>query len=123
MASGTRVEPVANPRLGCQVTRRRRIGFELLPQLPDEDAQIFWMLLPRLTPYGVKQPAVFDDAVGPPGKVHEKIEFLGCESDFAAADVYAACPKVDAELAHFKRRRVACFVARAPQRGAHARKQ
>src|SRR5919198_1318564 len=70
------VEAIADPRLGREMSRRGRIGFQLLSKLSDEHAQVFGMLSRRFAPDRLEQPLVLDDAIGPPREVHEQIEFL-----------------------------------------------
>ena len=44
------LQPVADPEFGQDMGRAGRIGFELLPQAADEDAQVLHLLCLRWTP-------------------------------------------------------------------------
>src|SRR6185312_2366900 len=70
-----RLEPVAHPRLGDDVfgvvTR-----LNLLPQLVDEDAQIFRLLHALATPYCIQQHAVRQDFARMACHESEEFKFL-----------------------------------------------
>src|SRR5581483_9206554 len=58
-----RIESIADPRFGDEITRIRWIGLELLPQLPHEHAQVLRLLLRGLAPHRLEQRAVRDHAI------------------------------------------------------------
>src|SRR5256885_12873541 len=62
--SALRVELVADPRFRHEVAWVRRIGLELLTQLPHEDAQVLRLFLRSLAPHRFEQRAVAKDTVG-----------------------------------------------------------
>ena len=73
-------EAVADPGLGLDVLLAG-LGFELLAQLADEDAEILRLVGRLRAPDGGEQGAVGDHLAGVAGQVREQIEFLGREMD------------------------------------------
>ena len=102
--SALRIEPVADPRLGDEIPRVRRIGLELLAQLPHEHAQVLGLFLRRLAPDRLEQRPVREDAVRMPRHVDEQLELLRRQPHLAAARVHAPRLEIDAELAGVERR-------------------
>src|SRR5260221_12438651 len=69
-------EPIANPRVGHDVTRFGGIGLDLLTQMPNEDAQIFGLLDRVSTPICAEEIAMGQDLSRMTNEVDEQVEFF-----------------------------------------------
>src|SRR6185437_2971644 len=106
------IELVADPGLGDEVPRVRRIGLELLAQLSHEHAQVLGLLLRGFAPHCLEQRAMAEHAIRMARHVHEQLELLRRQPHFVAAHVHAPGIDVDAEVADVERRDVV-LIARA----------
>lgn len=79
-------EAVADPRFGENELGLVGRRFQFLPELFDEDTQIFDLVSIVGSPDRLEQLAVGDGLVGMSEKVAEQIEFLGSETDRLAFD-------------------------------------
>ena len=77
-------EAVADPRLGEQVARARRIGFELAAQLGHVDPQVVRLGLILRAPDLSEQLAPGDQPAGVAGEQLEQLPFGGGEPDVVA---------------------------------------
>src|ERR1044072_2934935 len=80
------VEAVADPGFGEDVARAGRVGFDLLAQLADEDAQVFGLLDALAAPDRREQRAVRENLAGVVQEVDEQLEILRREPHVRAAD-------------------------------------
>src|SRR6266478_5546911 len=71
-----RTEPITYPWLGKNVARRGRIGFELLSQIADEDAQVLILLDVIATPYSSQQGMVREYLSGVINEINEEIKLF-----------------------------------------------
>ena len=100
------IEPVTHPRFGDQIPRIRRVGFQLLAQLTDVDAQVLRLLLGCLTPHGSEQGAVREDAIRVPRHEHEQVEFLRRQPNRLPVQANAPILEVDVKFTHPERQRL-----------------
>src|SRR6266498_5746181 len=69
-------EPITYPRLGKNVARRGRIGFEFFSQIADEDSQVLILLDVIATPYSCQQGMVREYLFGVINKISEEIKLF-----------------------------------------------
>src|SRR5213080_3983636 len=94
-----RDEPIAHPRLGSDVARLSRIGFELAAQLRDENAQIVTFVLVLRSPDLAQQLLAGDQASPLPHQRLEQLPFGRREPDLRAIRASDHCRgEVDDEV-------------------------
>src|SRR6476646_6017764 len=101
--SAARIESVAYPRFGDEITRVRWIRLELFPQLAHEDAKILGLFLRGLAPHGFEKRRVRQHAIRMARHVHEQVELLRREPYFSTVRVNTPGIHVDAEVARVER--------------------
>src|ERR1700730_896104 len=76
-----RTEAITYPRLGKNVARRGRIGFEFLSQVADEDAQVLVLLDVIASPHSCQQRVMSEHLSGVVYEINEEIKFLRRQTD------------------------------------------
>jgi hypothetical protein len=84
-------EPISNPGLTLDVPRVRRVGLELLPQLPDQHPKMLGLIDGLRAPDRFEDRAMRQDAPGVPRQQRHEIELFRREADL-----------VDDEIAHLE---------------------
>src|SRR5690348_4312733 len=97
-----RLEPVPDPRLRDDVFGLVT-GLNLLPQLVDEDAQVFRLLHALATPYCIEQHSVRQDFAGMACHKNEEFKFLGREMDLLGMDANLPRFRIDMKMAFIDR--------------------
>ncbi len=97
-----RTEPITYPRLGKNVARRGRIGFELLSQVADEDAQVLVLLDVIATPYGSQQGVMREHLSGVVYEINEEIKFLRRQTDVATTNGNIARFQINMKVSLFQ---------------------
>src|SRR5438128_2677665 len=92
------IKAIANPRFGHDVARLGRIGFDLLAQLSDEDAQIFVLLGIVAAPDGAQQRPVRQDLARIAQQVDQQIEFLRRQMKLSPTVSDCVRVEIDAKL-------------------------
>src|SRR5262249_9795492 len=96
------IEPVADPWLGENVTRVRRVGLDLLSQLSNEDAQILSLFSVITAPNRTEQRMVSQDFVCVPDKVSHQFTFLGRQAELLVTLGRGMGSEVDAKITSFE---------------------
>src|ERR1700722_1061620 len=91
-------ETVADPGFGVNVLRVLRIGLDLLPQLVDEDAQVFGFVAIIGAPHGLQEPPVRLRFSGVRNQLAEQLEFFGRELHGVSSNGHGALFEINGEV-------------------------
>jgi hypothetical protein len=79
-----RIEAIARPRFGHNVSRMLRVAFNFVAQLIDKNAQVFDLLGRLPTPDGLRQGAMGDNFPRIADQVFQNLELLRRELDLSS---------------------------------------
>jgi len=102
---GSRLETVANPRVGVNVARVPWIGFDFFSQLIDEDPQILRFFTVVRSPNSLQQAPMTESNSLVRDEMAEQFEFLGREPDGIFAERHGTLGEIYLQVVGDKRGR------------------